>query len=101
MVGRGLQLVGKGLGLLIHVLVLLQVCGTLKLLMPVLVGGKPRKLVVVCGKCVVGVMSVESVRLPMVIMSMLMGRSRASTHRQLYPRRGGVLHLRPVWNTVC
>jgi hypothetical protein len=79
-----LVMVGKGYRLLIMVLVLLLVCGTLWLLMPVLVGGKPRVLVlvggdkhVVCHMCVVEVVSLEGVQLPMVTMNMLLGQSRA------------------------
>jgi hypothetical protein len=51
--GKMLLLVGSGLRLQILVLGLLLVCGSLKLLMPVLVGGKLPVLVLVGGKCVV------------------------------------------------
>jgi hypothetical protein len=66
------------------VLGLLLVCGTLLwLLMPVPVGGRLRVLVLVGCKClvyhmgVVAAMSMEGVRLPMVTMIMLLGRSQA------------------------
>ena len=45
--GHILSLVSKGLQLHVLMLVLLFVCGTLELLMPVLLGGKPRVLVLV------------------------------------------------------
>jgi hypothetical protein len=76
-------------------------------MMPVMVGGKPHVLVVVGDKfvvfhmCVVVVVSLEGVRLPMVTMTVLQGRSRAKVHRVLRPHRGGILHLRPVWHTAC
>jgi hypothetical protein len=72
--GQILLLVGRGLRLLILVPVVLLMCGTLYSLMPALVGGKPRILLVTGGKrvvyhmCVVAVVSMEGVRLPMVIM---------------------------------
>jgi hypothetical protein len=56
---------------------------TMKLLMLASVGGKPRKLVVVGGKCMVyhmcvlAVVSMEGMPLRMVTMSMLLGRSQA------------------------
>jgi hypothetical protein len=51
--------------------------------MPVLLGGKPRVPVLVGCKCMVyhmcvlAVVALEGVRLPMVTMCMLLGRSRA------------------------
>jgi hypothetical protein len=50
---------------------------------------------VVYHMCVVATMSLEGVRLPMVTMSMLLGRRRASMHRVLRPRRGGDVTLAP------
>jgi hypothetical protein len=55
--------------------------------MPKVLGGKPRVLVLVGGKCVVyqacgvAVVCLVGVQLPMLTMSMLMGRSRAGVHR--------------------
>jgi hypothetical protein len=81
--GKMLLLVGSGLRLQILVLGLLLVCGSLKVLMPVLVGGKLPVLVLVGGKCVVyymrvvAVLSFEGVRLSTVKIILLLGRSRA------------------------
>jgi hypothetical protein len=71
--GRLLLLVGRELHML--QLVLLLVSGTMQLL--VLMGGRLPLLVLVGGMCVVAIVCLEGVRLTMVTMSMLLGRSRA------------------------
>jgi hypothetical protein len=84
--------VGRGLRLLVLVLELVLVCGTIlthdtdvgvvgwraaRTRVLVLVGGK----CVMCRMCVVAVVFLEGVRLTMVTMSVLVGRSRALAHR--------------------
>jgi hypothetical protein len=39
--------------------------------------------------------------LQLVLRPEVLGRSRTLVHRVFCPRRGGMLHLRPVWLTVC
>jgi hypothetical protein len=84
---RWLVLVGKGLLLVDREFTAINFA--LVLMMPVLVSGKPRVLVLVRGMCVVVATSLEGVCLPMGTMSVLLGRSRALVHRVFCPRRGG------------
>jgi hypothetical protein len=74
-------------------LMLPLVNGTRQLLMLVLLGGMLHLLVVVGGSFVVAIVCLEGVRLPMMTMSMLLGRSRAN--RALCPCPEGSVTLVP------